>query len=290
MQSGYDEVDNMLLWHGTSRKNLISILRNNLKLPVQATHGHMFGPGIYFADRMSKSANYTDPSGPNVFLLCQVALGRKWRVFEAEHFDYAPDYFDTLKAVGMYIPDIEGQEMLGEYCKIPCGRTVTHPDPDVWSSTSLQYNEYIVFDQDRIRIKFIVHCERTNPNAYVAPAIARNTAIVPRTTNNRGTTAMIQNNTARQQQPAPRTTNTNTQNSTVRTNPSSGLPIIRTYTVPATNYIYPSSTTSSATQSQSSKSVPISHFGTPTNQSFDAPRSTTGVKNKKKDTSCCVIL
>lgn len=77
MQNSYDEVDNMLLWHGTSRNNLVSILQNKLKLPVQATHGHKFGPGIYFADRMSKSAKYTDRNGPEVFLLCQVALGRK---------------------------------------------------------------------------------------------------------------------------------------------------------------------------------------------------------------------
>ena len=77
MQNNYDQVDNLMLWHGTSRSNLVSILQNNLQLPVSATHGHMFGSGIYFADRMSKSANYTDSSGPQVFLLCQVALGRK---------------------------------------------------------------------------------------------------------------------------------------------------------------------------------------------------------------------
>lgn len=77
MQNDYDKVDNMLLWHGTTRKNLVSILQNSLTLPVVATNGHMFGPGIYFADRMSKSAGYTDKSGPEVFLLCQVALGKK---------------------------------------------------------------------------------------------------------------------------------------------------------------------------------------------------------------------
>ena len=77
MDQDFDKVDNRLLWHGTTRSNLVSILQNRLRLPVVATNGHMFGPGIYFADRMSKSANYTDQSGPEVFLLCQVALGRK---------------------------------------------------------------------------------------------------------------------------------------------------------------------------------------------------------------------
>ena len=78
MQSNYNNVDNMLLWHGTTRSNLVSILQNSLKLPVYATNGHMFGAGIYFADRMSKSAGYTDQSGPEVLLLCQVALGKKY--------------------------------------------------------------------------------------------------------------------------------------------------------------------------------------------------------------------
>lgn len=78
MQNNYDQVDNMLLWHGTTRQNLVSILQNSLQLPVAATNGHMFGPGIYFADRMSKSARYTDKAGPEVFLLCQVALGKKY--------------------------------------------------------------------------------------------------------------------------------------------------------------------------------------------------------------------
>lgn len=77
MQKGYDSVDNLLLWHGTTRKNLMNILNDNLNLPISATNGHMFGPGIYFADRMSKSVQYTDSNGPRVLLLCQVALGKK---------------------------------------------------------------------------------------------------------------------------------------------------------------------------------------------------------------------
>lgn len=40
-------------------------------------------------------------------------------------------------------------------------------------STPLQFNEYIVFDQDRIRIKFIVHCERGSSSSYVASTMPR---------------------------------------------------------------------------------------------------------------------
>lgn len=40
--------------------------------------GYMFGKGIYFADMVSKSANYcsTSPGNPvGLLLLCEVALG-----------------------------------------------------------------------------------------------------------------------------------------------------------------------------------------------------------------------
>ena len=53
--------------------------------------------------------------------------------------------------------------MLGKYCKVPCGPTIENPDSIARNSTPLLCNEYIVFDQDRIRIKFIVHCERSPP-------------------------------------------------------------------------------------------------------------------------------
>ena len=48
----------------------------NYYLPLQT--GYMFGKGIYFADMVSKSANYcrtskADPIG--LMLLCEVALG-----------------------------------------------------------------------------------------------------------------------------------------------------------------------------------------------------------------------
>jgi poly [ADP-ribose] polymerase len=46
--------------------------------PEAPVTGYMFGKGIYFADMVSKSANYccTSPSNPvGLMLLCEVALG-----------------------------------------------------------------------------------------------------------------------------------------------------------------------------------------------------------------------
>ena len=69
-----------LLWHGSRTSNFAGILSKGLKIaPKEALpSGYMFGKGIYFAEVVSKSANYcvvskADPYG--YLLLCDVALG-----------------------------------------------------------------------------------------------------------------------------------------------------------------------------------------------------------------------
>jgi hypothetical protein len=48
-----------MLWHGTKKENLLSILLKGLKIkPPNAGHtGSLFGEAIYFADMFSKSFN-----------------------------------------------------------------------------------------------------------------------------------------------------------------------------------------------------------------------------------------
>lgn len=69
-----------LLWHGSRVTNFAGILSQGLRIapPEAPVTGYMFGKGIYFADMVSKSANYccanvTAPTG--LLLLCDVALG-----------------------------------------------------------------------------------------------------------------------------------------------------------------------------------------------------------------------
>lgn len=69
-----------LLWHGSRLANFAGILSQGLRIapPEAPVTGYMFGKGIYFADMVSKSANYccTSPSNPvGLLLLCEVALG-----------------------------------------------------------------------------------------------------------------------------------------------------------------------------------------------------------------------
>jgi hypothetical protein len=61
----------MMLWHGSRLSNYVGILSEGLKIaPFEApTTGYMFGKGIYFADIVSKSANYCKPKDKNEGLL-----------------------------------------------------------------------------------------------------------------------------------------------------------------------------------------------------------------------------
>jgi len=52
--------NNQLLWHGSRSTNFAGIIKNGLKIapPEAPVTGYMFGKGVYFADCVSKSANY----------------------------------------------------------------------------------------------------------------------------------------------------------------------------------------------------------------------------------------
>lgn len=69
-----------LLWHGSRLTNFAGILSQGLRIapPEAPVTGYMFGKGIYFADMVSKSANYCCTDSVNstgLLLLCEVALG-----------------------------------------------------------------------------------------------------------------------------------------------------------------------------------------------------------------------
>ena len=75
----YDEDRCMLLWHGTKNENIVRILDNGFRTPSsqQVVHGSMLGPGIYFADRVSKAAQYSTCTRGSygLLFLCKVSVG-----------------------------------------------------------------------------------------------------------------------------------------------------------------------------------------------------------------------
>lgn len=85
------QIDNrVVLWHGTRTQNIVGILTKGFTIPVASRQ--MFGTGIYFADRISKSARYcwnyaVDPpvNWEGYLFLCEVQLGRSHHATDVDH-------------------------------------------------------------------------------------------------------------------------------------------------------------------------------------------------------------
>jgi poly [ADP-ribose] polymerase len=106
---------------------------------------YMFGKGVYFADCVSKSANYCfasqhDYSSVGCMLLCEVALGNPRELLQSDYnADRLPANAHSTKGVGRTQPDPSGAVVLPDGVKVPCGKVQDVQVP----GSALQYNEYI---------------------------------------------------------------------------------------------------------------------------------------------------
>ncbi|KAH9730489.1 poly (ADP-ribose) polymerase 2 [Citrus sinensis] len=148
----------MLLWHGSRLTNWTGILSQGLRIapPEAPATGYMFGKGVYFADMFSKSANYcyASPSATaGVLLLCEVALGDMSELLYANYdADKLPDGKLSTKGVGQTAPDPLEAETLEDGVIVPLGK----PKEQLNSKGHLLYNEYIVYNVDQIRMRYVV--------------------------------------------------------------------------------------------------------------------------------------
>ncbi|EMP24541.1 Poly [ADP-ribose] polymerase 1, partial [Chelonia mydas] len=131
-----------LLWHGSRATNFAGIFSQGLRIapPEAPVTGYMFGKGIYFADMVSKSANYchtsqTDPIG--LILLGEVALGNMHELKNASHITKLPKGKHSVKGLGKTAPDPSATITL-DGVDIPLGNGI----PSGISDTCLLYNEY----------------------------------------------------------------------------------------------------------------------------------------------------
>lgn len=144
-----------LLWHGSRLMNFVSILTNGLKIapPEAPPTGYMFGKGIYFADIVSKSANYcyTDPvNNTGLMLLCEVALGKSRMLTASCNITDIPNPNEqSVKAFGAYFPTSHSSTVDGVKFKIgPVQSQRQIP-------TTLYYNEYVVYDPAQVKFKYL---------------------------------------------------------------------------------------------------------------------------------------
>ena len=181
------ETNTQLLWHGSRVSNYVGILSQGLRIapPEAPSTGYMFGKGLYFADMVSKSANYchvdfkkkktadeddenTDHIG--LLLLCEVALGKCWELTAAKYVTKLDPKYQSVLGAGATAPekenatdidtvhsnhksvDLSVQVPLG-----PCSDTGLEHGKD----TDLLYNEYIVYHPDQVVISYMVKLEFT---------------------------------------------------------------------------------------------------------------------------------
>uniref|UniRef100_A0A8C9VCE1 Poly [ADP-ribose] polymerase n=1 Tax=Scleropages formosus TaxID=113540 RepID=A0A8C9VCE1_SCLFO len=145
-----------LLWHGSRTTNYAGILSQGLRIapPEAPVTGYMFGKGVYFADMVSKSANYchtsqSDPVG--LILLGEVALGNTLELKKASHITKLPKGKHSVKGLGRTAPDPSASAML-DGVQVPLGKGINTNIED----TSLLYNEYIVYDVAQVNLKYLL--------------------------------------------------------------------------------------------------------------------------------------
>ncbi|KAL6505035.1 Poly [ADP-ribose] polymerase 2 [Orobanche gracilis] len=166
----------MLLWHGSRLTNWTGILSQACNLileenmirfetlpglriapPEAPVTGYMFGKGVYFADMFSKSANYccsTKSANAGVLLLCEVALGDMAELLTANYqADKLPTGKLSTKGVGSTAPDLSEAATLENGIVVPLGTPKEQPGP----KGALCYNEYIVYNVEQIRMRYIVN-------------------------------------------------------------------------------------------------------------------------------------
>lgn len=145
-----------LLWHGSRLTNYVGILSHGLKIapPEAPVTGYMFGKGIYFADMVSKSANYCATSAANstgLMMLCEVALGNMFECHAANYVTKLPKDMHSTKGVGMTRPALAEAHQRADGVVVPLGR----PETADAVQSSLLYNEYIVYDVAQVNVQYL---------------------------------------------------------------------------------------------------------------------------------------
>ena len=141
-----EEVNEVYLFHGTSMEAAKSISKTGFKIELAGkAAGTAFGKGAYFAERSTKSDEYTVAETVNgefhyAMLLCRVCLGEIHRII---NFDQSAERH-VRQSGGRY------HSLLG----------------DREASSSQSYREFIVYEEDQVYPEYVIiykTCEEEQP-------------------------------------------------------------------------------------------------------------------------------
>ncbi|XP_012286246.1 poly [ADP-ribose] polymerase [Orussus abietinus] len=147
-----------LLWHGSRTTNFAGIISQGLRIapPEAPVTGYMFGKGIYFADMVTKSANYccTNSQSPTgLLLLCEVALGNMYERYQSDYIEKLPKGKHSTLGLGQTIPDPSKVYTTEEGVEVPYGPPIAS---NLKKKSALLYNEYIVYDVAQVKTQYLV--------------------------------------------------------------------------------------------------------------------------------------
>ncbi|CAK7216949.1 hypothetical protein SCUCBS95973_002986 [Sporothrix curviconia] len=158
--------DTRLLWHGSRVTNFGGILGQGLRIapPEAPVSGYMFGKGIYLADMSSKSAGYCASGisgGTGLLLLCEAKLGDPLQKLTQASYNAG----DDAKAKGLFATLGQGRtaplawkdaSAVHESLKgVQMPDVATPPGDTNVPNAGLYYNEYIVYDVNQVRLRYL---------------------------------------------------------------------------------------------------------------------------------------
>jgi len=148
-----------LLWHGSREANYVGILSKGLRINVEnvVKTGSMFGNGVYFSNSVSKSARYTHTTNKKrgaLLLLCEVALGESHPLTNATYITTLPPGKMSTWGQGQLSPDPSDTYTLENGCIVPYGQLINSKP-----GLTLLHDEYIVYNTDQIKIKYLVEVD-----------------------------------------------------------------------------------------------------------------------------------
>lgn len=155
-----------LLWHGSRTTNYGGILSQGLRIapPEAPLNGYAFGKGIYLADCSSKSANYCMSSmsgGVGILLLVEAEVSRP--MYEIDTGDSNAE--EAAKKHNCIATKGIGQQTPSKFKDAACVheslKGVQMPDGKLRDNTRhkggyLQYNEYISYNVEHLKIKYLL--------------------------------------------------------------------------------------------------------------------------------------
>ncbi|KAJ3165282.1 Poly [ADP-ribose] polymerase 1 [Geranomyces variabilis] len=158
-----------LLWHGSRISNYAGILSQGLRIapPEAPVTGYMFGKSVYFADMVSKSANYCNASRgqrTGLLLLAEVALGEQMELVKSEFIEKLPPGIHSVKGCGQtgpsfyeYLPAAPGEDPI----KVPMGPPKKQELPGRARTTELLYNEHMIYQETQCTLRYLVEVQFT---------------------------------------------------------------------------------------------------------------------------------